>query len=104
MPGSWLRADLPTMFMTDEFAHCALITSGEHAGLRVPVQFHDPYNEQFGQSGASPSCLVQGHQIPGLSVEDTVEITGGEMVSRRYRINAIEPDGHGVTTLTLADG
>ena len=86
------------MFFTDEFAHRALVTTGEMAGRTVAVQFHDPYSEPFGQAGSSPSCLVQGHEVRDLLVEDEIEIAG-----KAYRINAIEPDGHGVTNLTLAD-
>lgn len=78
-------------FFTD-FSTKALI-----AGVEVPVLFEMPYAAPFGESldTTAPVCMLP---TAAAAVErgDTILIAGAP-----YQVERIEPDGTGITRLTL---
>lgn len=96
--------DLTLFFSTSEFATAATWTPAAGGGpYTVNVIFdNDYYQTQIGDAGAAgrqPMVLASDTQLAqgaGIKRNDSLVISG-----TTYKVRGIEPDGTGVTLLTL---
>lgn len=78
---------------TDEFATAALVGASAVNGI-----FDNGYAEAFGiAAGTKPTFLCKVADLPALTLGTTTAVIGGVT----YTIVENQPDGLGLTTLTL---
>lgn len=85
--------NLAAFFDTDAFATTATIGTAS-----VSVIFDAAYAGALGVAGSAPTLLVVSADVAGVARGDAVTISGSS-----YTVTNIEPDGTGLTRLTLQE-
>lgn len=96
MPGAFLADDLGTFFNPDEFGDVLTVTAGPLAGSTFNGLLNLPFADPLGVAGSSPSFQTKSSYALAAG-------TVGTIACKRYRLQAAEPDGTGVTTWPLTE-
>ena len=76
---------------TNDFGLTAIV-----GGVTVEAIFDAAYTDPLGMAGNSPQLIVATEDLPAVAVGQAVTAN-----ATSYTVQAIEPDGTGITTLIL---